>query len=286
MSILDVKNDVSYCVGGFGEGLDHPECITWGSDGYAYAGGEGGQIYRIDVENNHFEQFAQAPNFVGGLCQDGSGSLYICSGNKVYKTDSDGNLTEYSVGTPDDAMIGPNYPAFDKNGNLYVTDSGGWKKDNGKIFKINPGGQTEVWSELPNTFPNGICFSPSGTDLYVAVSLNPPRIEKISINEAGEAGVVETVIEIPNAVPDGLAFDADANLYISCYRPDTIFRLDTKGTLEVLVHDYEGTLMAAPTNIAFCGDNLDDLLSANLGRWHISRYALNTVGLPLNYPVL
>ena len=115
MSILDVKNDVSYCVGGFGEGLDHPECITWGSDGYAYAGGEGGQIYRIDVENNHFEQFGQAPNFVGGLCQDGSGSLYICSGNKVYKTDNDGNLTQYSVGTPDVAMIGPNYPAFDKN---------------------------------------------------------------------------------------------------------------------------------------------------------------------------
>ena len=120
----------------------------------------------------------------------------------------------------------------------------------------------------------------------MAVSLNPPRIEKISISETGEAGPPETVIEIPNSVPDGLAFDADANLYISCYRPDTIFRLDTKGTLEVLVHDYEGTLMAAPTNIAFCGDNLDDLLSANLGRWHISRYALTTVGLPLNYPVL
>ena len=111
-------------------------------------------------------------------------------------------------------------------------------------------------------------------------------IEKISNSETVEAEPPETVIEIPNSVPDGLAVDADANLYISCYRPDTIFRLDTKGTLEVLVHDYEGTLMAAPTNIAFCGNNLDDLLSANLGRWHISRYALTTVGLPLNYPVL
>ena len=55
--ILDVHRDVSYCVGGFGEGLDHPECVAWGCDGYAYAGGEAGQIYRIDIENGVFEQF-------------------------------------------------------------------------------------------------------------------------------------------------------------------------------------------------------------------------------------
>ena len=85
MSILDLKRDVSYCVGSFGAGLDHPECITWGSDGYAYAGGEGGQLYRINVAENKFEQFSQAPQFVGGMCQDGSGNLYFCSGNKVYK---------------------------------------------------------------------------------------------------------------------------------------------------------------------------------------------------------
>jgi gluconolactonase len=91
---------------------------------------------------------------------------------------------------------------------------------------------------------------------------------------------------MPNTVPDGLAFDSLGNLYISCYRPDSIFRLDPEGTLEVLAQDYEGTLMAAPTNIAFCGDNLDDLLSANLGRWHISRYNLKASGLPLNYPVI
>ena len=45
-------------------------------------------------------------------------------------------------------------------------------------------------------------------------------------------------------------------------------------------------MMAAPTNIAFCGDNLDDLLSSNLGRWHISRYDLKVSGHPLNYPIV
>ena len=286
MSILDVKKDVSYCVGSFGEGLDHPECVTWGSDGYAYAGGEGGQLYRINVAENEFEQFSQAPQFVGGMCQDGSGNLYFCSGNKVYKANSKGEISEYSSGTPAVPMVGPNYPAFDKNGNLYVTDSGEWEKDNGRIFKISPGGLTKIWSEAVQTFPNGICLSSDGSFLYVAVSLNPPRIERIPIGPEGEAGKPEIVVDMPKTVPDGLAFDSVGNLYISCYRPDSIFRLDPEGTLEVLAQDYEGTLMAAPTNIAFCGDNLDDLLSANLGRWHISRYNLKASGLPLNYPVI
>lgn len=286
MSILDVKNDVSYCVGSFGEGLDHPECITWGNDGYAYAGGEGGQLYRIDVKRNKFEQFGQVSNFVGGMCLDGLRNLYFCSGNKVYRSNQIGEITEYSSGASNSAMIGPNYPAFDSYGNLYVSDSGEWEKNNGRIFKIDSDGVTKIWSEVPNTFPNGICLSADGSFLYVAVSLNSPRIERVPIESDGKAGIPEVVTEMPNSVPDGLAFDSDGNLYISCYRPDTIFRLDTKGTLETLVDDYQGTLMAAPTNIAFCGENLDDLLSANLGRWHISRYNFEASGLPLNYPVV
>jgi gluconolactonase len=29
------------------DGLDHPEGVTWGPDGFVYAGGEAGQIYRV-----------------------------------------------------------------------------------------------------------------------------------------------------------------------------------------------------------------------------------------------
>ena len=78
------------------------------------------------MNKNEFEQFSQAPHFVGGMCQDGSGNLYFCSANKVFKANSAGIISEYSSGTPDVSMIGPNYPAFDKDGNLYVTDSGEW----------------------------------------------------------------------------------------------------------------------------------------------------------------
>ena len=48
MSILDNDTQVSVLV----DGLDHPEGIAWGLDGYAYAGGEAGQLYRIDIEES------------------------------------------------------------------------------------------------------------------------------------------------------------------------------------------------------------------------------------------
>ena len=76
MPILDVKKDVSYCVGSFGEGLDHPECVTWGSDGYAYAGGEGGQLYRINVTENKYEQFPR-PRILWEACVKTVRGTYI-----------------------------------------------------------------------------------------------------------------------------------------------------------------------------------------------------------------
>ena len=286
MVILNVQDAVSYCVGGFGEGLDHPECVAWGCDGYAYAGGEGGQLYRIDTNVGSFEEFTNVGTFVGGICQDGNFNIYVCSGGVVKKVDQSGNVSVYSDGTESTKMLTPNYPAFDSNGNLYVSDSGEWGEDNGRMFKINSDGEAQIWSEDIRSFPNGIALSETGDFLYVVVSLNSPRIERIPILEDGSAGPAELVVELPFSVPDGIAFDTQGNLYISCYRPDRIYRLSVDGELEILVEDYEGTLMAAPTNIAFCGPRRDDLLSANLGRWHISRYELDAVGIPLNYPII
>ncbi len=286
MVILNVQDAVSYCVGGFGEGLDHPECVAWGCDGYAYAGGEGGQLYRIDINVGSFEEFTNVGTFVGGICQDGNFNIYVCSGGVVKKVDQSGNVSVYSDGTESTKMLTPNYPAFDSNGNLYVSDSGEWGEDNGRMFKINSDGEAQIWSEDIRSFPNGIALSETGDFLYVVVSLNSPRIERIPILEDGSAGPAELVVELPLSVPDGIAFDTEGNLYISCYRPDRIYRLSVDGELEILVEDYEGTLMAAPTNIAFCGSRRDDLLSANLGRWHISRYEIDAVGIPLNYPII
>ena len=284
MPILNNDTQVSVLV----DGLDHVEGIAWGLDGYCYAGGEAGQIYRIDIARKNATQIADTGGFILGIALDANHNIYACdAGNRaVMKITPDGSVSKYTTGAPDEPFSNPNYPAFDAHGNLYVCDSGVWKSDNGKIYKITPGGQTEVWTRALCQFPNGLCVAPDGASLFVAVSLNPPRVSRIQIAPDGSAADPRTVIELPGAVPDGVAFDTDGNLYIACYRPDRIYRYTTDDELQVLADDFEGTIIAAPTNIAFCGANRDILLSANLGRWHITRYETAATGVPLHYPDL
>ena len=282
MPVLDNDTQITELV----DGLDHPEGIAWGLDGYVYAGGEAGQVYRIDIKRRELTQLADIGGFVAGMALDSSHNIYACDvGNHcVQKITPGGVVTRYSNGAPAGIMKTPNYPAFDAEGNLYVSDSGDWKKDNGLIYRVRPGGECEVFTRELTTFPNGICLGPGGDYLYVVMSLNPPRVDRIKIESNGSAGAIETVVELPTSVPDGVAFDTSGNLYVSMYRPDRIYRLSPSGQLDVLADDFEGTLISAPTNIAFCGRDRDILLSTNLGRWHITRYDTEATGLPLHYP--
>lgn len=282
MALLDTQTQVSAIIGDFGSGLDHPECIAWGCDGYAYAGGEAGQIYRIDLAQRSFEEFANVGGFVGGICQDAQHRLYVCNGD-VKRVEPDGSVSVYCDHAGDMPLNVANYPVFDAAGNLYVSNSGGWLKDDGWICKIAPGGQGEVWSRALPEFPNGTAIDAAGEYLYVAMSTDP-RVARIKIEADGSAGAAETVFALPQTVPDGLAFDAEGTIYCSCYRPDRIYQYTMEGQLDILADDYAGTALAAPTNVAFCGEHRELFLSANLGRWHISKYDIDKTGMPLNYP--
>ena len=99
-----------------------------------------------------------------------------------------------------------------------------------------------------------------------------------------ETGEVERVTRLDGTVPDGIALTADGGVVVSCYRPDRIVHIDAAGAVEIVAEDPQGTLLAAPTNVAFAGPQLDRLVSANLGRWHLSLVDSGLRGAPLHYP--
>jgi gluconolactonase len=259
----------------FVDGLDQPEGIARGPDGKIYAGGLHGQVYRVDYVTRYLEHYAttDGPNL--GLAHDAAGNVYICNpgGRAVKRVTPDGQVSVYSAGTNERRMINPNYPAFDAQGVLYVCDSGGWKADNGCIYAIQPGGETYIIDTECAQFPNGCAVSPDGRYLYVAMSLNQPRVVRFAIRDGTKNGRLEVVAAMPRTVPDGLAFCADGSLLVACYRPDAIFRVLPEGDIGIVMDDYEGTLLAAPTNVCFAGPDLDELLWANIGRWHLGRNA-------------
>lgn len=273
----------------FVDGLDHPEGVAFGPDGRIYAGGEAGQIYRIDIESRAVEAYADTGGLNLGLALDAAANVYVCTPGRsaVFRVTPDGDVSLYSDGTAERKMFAPNYPAFDAAGYLYVTDCGRWKADDGCTFSIAPDGTTRVIDTESAQFPNGCAVSPDGAWLYLAMSLNTPRVVRFPIDAGRKTGPAETVVELPHTVPDGLAFCADGSLLIACYRPDTIFRLSPGGDLTVLLDDYEGTILGAPTNVCFGGPDLSALFWGNLGRWHLGMHPNTGLrGSPLFYPNL
>ena len=73
-------------------------------------------------------------------------------------------------------------------------------------------------------------------------------------------------------------------LLISCYRPDRIYHLDARRQPRVVAEDPQGTILGAPTNVCFVGRELDRVVAANLGRWHLTLLDLGLRGAPLHRP--
>jgi gluconolactonase len=264
------------------EGLDHPEGVAYDPATHTvYAGGEDGQLYRVGLRDRQMVEVARAPGFVLGLAVDGRGRLAVCAS-------SDGSLCALADGTvhrvldqvDGERLTLPNHPSFGADGELYLSDSGTWGRNDGKVVRLDPDGVADVLTRRLNRFPNGGAVSADGRHLWMVESF-AATLNRIDLRAGGPP---EVVLRLDGHVPDGLAFTADGGLLISCYRPDRILHLDPAGRLDVVAEDPQGTLLAAPTNVCFVGADLDRLVTANLGRWHLTLLDVGVAGAPLHRP--
>jgi gluconolactonase len=274
-SLNDVRTIVS--------GLDHPEGVAVGPDGLLYAGGEAGQVYRIDPTAGSVEEIANTGGFVLGLCLDAAGGVYVCDVKRaaVVRIDpGDGSVETYCDTAGGAALVCPNWPAFAPDGSLVVSDSGTESATitDGRVVRVPPGGgEAEVISSGPLHFPNGLAVSPAG-EIAVLESFTP----RLSLLRAGRT---ELIAELPGAVPDGVAIDAEGGYVVSCYYPFRLYRvLPGGGGAELLLDDPLGLHLPMPTNVAFFGPELRSLAIAQLGGWSIVAIDVPFAGAPLNYP--
>jgi len=265
------------------DGLDHPEGVAWDPEsGVIYAGGEAGQIYRVGVEGGVVEQVATAPDFVLGLAVDGQRRVVACvTGASPSICVVEGSVVRTLItevaGEP---LEFPNFPAFAPDGTLYFTDSGPWGAHRGRIVRVAVDGTAEVYSRALNRFPNGCAVTGDGRWLWVAESLGP-TVSRFDLHDGGGP---ELLVTLHGHVVDGIAFTQGGGCLIANYRPDRIWHLTAEGRLDVVAQDPHGTLLAAPTNVCFVGAELDKVVSANLGRWHLTLLDLGLKGTPLHYP--
>lgn len=193
-----------------------------------------------------------------GLAVDAVGNLYIChaSGDPatggVYRLSTDGMLERFA-GT--EAMVFPNSLAFDKRGNLYVTDS-----TTGTIWRITRSGAAAPWlqhelleglGQIPGYPPigaNGIVYWKH--TLYVA-NTEKGLILRIPIGVDGSPGAPEILADSSDVYgPDGLALDVFGNIYVALVFQDKLVRVDpVDGSVTVLATIDDG--LDEPASLAF-----------------------------------
>jgi gluconolactonase len=260
----------------FAKDLDHPECCAFDRNGDLWAGGEGGQVYRISPEGA-VEQIATLGSFNGGVAFSPGGELFVCNpASGIVRVKPNGKFETFAMQAGGHKLCCPNFGVFDARGNYYVTDSGQWKKGNGYLCRFTPAGDGAVIAG-PFGYANGLALSAGEQRLYMVES-DTDRVYRFHLREDGTVGGSEIYADDVGRLPDGLALDAHGNLYASCYASDDIWRITASGEKALLAWDRWAILLSRPTNMAFGGENFDVMYVANLGRTTITRAKIGVAG--------
>ena len=254
----------------FAEGLDHPEGLAFDVDGNLWAGGELGQIYKI-TQKGKVRTVATLGGFNLGLTFSARQDLFVCNFKlgALIQLDRSGKTIRSWERAGRYRLRTPNFSVFDREGNLYFSDSGEFKKDDGFLSVLRPNGKIEQLLDRLS-FPNGLSLSADDRTLYVVQSTKN-NVLAVPLLDTGAIGKPRIYAARLNNVPDGAALDAAGNLYVTCYASHNVYRVTPDGKVSLFAADPEGTMLASPTNAAFGGANFDEMYFANLSRWHICR---------------
>src|SRR5438270_3206538 len=97
----------------FAANLDHPECLAFDREGILWAGGEAGQVYRIDGDGRA-QIVANLGGFCAGLAFSPADELFVCNTPLgVARVGRDGKYAIFADEAGGEKMICANYGLFD-----------------------------------------------------------------------------------------------------------------------------------------------------------------------------
>jgi gluconolactonase len=218
---------------------------------------------------------ARKPNFKGnGMVFEPDGSYLVCEqvSSVVSRFRPDGSSEIVAFHYQGKYLNSPNDIVTRSDGSIYFTDPNygrwpgdfGWGRENDLdfqgVYRIPPGGGDCELVVPKGEFeqPNGLCFSPDESLLYVNDS-PPGDIKVFPVNGDGTLGEGRLFFggigkgDIGEGTPDGMKCDALGNLW--CTGPKGVWVIDTAGELLGIVPTPE-----VVGNIVWGGEDLKTLL--------------------------
>ena len=287
----------------FGSGVLRAEGVVVDKEGNVWGGGRRGQVYKVSPDGV-VEQVAQLPDraIPNGVTLDRAGNFVYCDLRHkavMRLSPQDGTVSMIADHAGDFPISIPNFASYDAEGNLYVSNSSSQEgskvfgefsnpQPNGAVVRIRPDGRGEVVA-TGIYFANGTAIDPNEDAVYVLESSRNDCI-RIQINKDGTFGKPEIYASGFPALPDGMAFDVDRNLYITLPGVPTadkleprnkVIKVDTNGKWTELIDDPDGAKLSFPTNCAFGGPDMQTLYLATLEGEHMNKVHTPFRGHPL-----
>jgi gluconolactonase len=183
------------------------------------------RIMRWDELTGAVSEFRRPSNFANGNIRDQSGRLVTCEHltRRVTRTEHDGRITVLADNLDGKRLNAPNDVVVSADGAMWFTDPGygimsDYEGDKAefelptRVYRIDPvSGVLEVVIESLER-PNGLCFSPGESLLYVVDSGSSRTIHVFDMS-SGRPADGRVFVEMDPGTSDGIRCDVDGNLW-------------------------------------------------------------------------
>jgi len=187
------------------------------------------RIMRWEEETGAVSIFRKPSGFANGNTRDRQGRLVTCEhvGRRISRTEYDGTVTTLVDRYQGKRLNSPNDVVVKSDDTIWFSDPQSGLRNNFLGIQGEPELPTNLYRFDPKTgnltivadqinFPNGLCFSPDESKLYVVESGSRPRrihVFDVTKNGTALANDRDFIKCGPEGTPDGMRCDVDGNLW-------------------------------------------------------------------------
>jgi sugar lactone lactonase YvrE len=270
----------------------HPEPIATGfnsPEGPAFA--ENGDLYFVNWLTSSINrldsagvvhEFVNTGGIPAGLAFHRDGTLYCADeGERIHGVitiDPAGHIETFVDRYEGKPLNGANDLVFDRNGVLYFSDPWGSSRHKpiGGFYRAFPDRRVERIDQ-GLAFPNGVALSADDSAVFLAET-GTNQIYRYEIASNGTVGARAIFARLTDASgPDGMAFDAEGNLWVAHHGESRVDVFDRNG------REIDRLLLPGKqvTNVAFGGINDDEVAITEVASASVYRVRVGVKGQQL-----